>query len=357
MKEKQIKYRYALNRNNELIEIQDAHQMGGEYYCPHCGDQMICKCGTKNAWHFAHVKAKCNYDNYLHTVAEQRILEWFNRTNDIPLVLQTNVICEKHNECIFFREEICQKIINTKAFNLKHYYSFSEKEKQYEKNGRKFVADILCYPESYKNEPLFIEICVSHPCEKEKLDSGIRIIEFVIKTEDDIDNVISQKIQKSDKVRLYNFHPKEILSSANEFERLLQKFNIFSSKKGYVQTIHCSQLLNRRGEIEISIPYNDCFPEFIEEDGGFFSVAFAVATKYDTKIKHCCLCKYHVYDTLDGIGICRLFKKFGTNKYSLDNDARQCSYFRINDETIQSRIKVFDEYSKENPVDIWIITN
>ena len=102
MKERQVKYRYALNKNNELIEIQNAHQVRGEYYCPHCGDQMICKCGTKNAWHFAHVKAKCNYDNYLHTVAEQRILEWFNRTNDIPLVLQTNVICEKHNECIFF---------------------------------------------------------------------------------------------------------------------------------------------------------------------------------------------------------------------------------------------------------------
>ena len=32
MKEKQVKYRYALNKNNELIEIQDAHQVGGEYY-------------------------------------------------------------------------------------------------------------------------------------------------------------------------------------------------------------------------------------------------------------------------------------------------------------------------------------
>ncbi len=353
MKEKQAKYRYALNKNNEIIEIQDAHQVGGEYYCPHCGDQMICKCGTKNVWHFAHVKAKCNYDKYLHTLAEQRILEWFNNTNDISVVLQTNDICEKHNDCKFFSEEICQKVINTEAFNLKRYYSFCEKEKHYEKNGQKFIADILCHPVSDKNEPLFIEICVSHPCEEEKLKSGIRIIEFVIKTEDDIDKVINQKIQKSDKVRLYNFHPKEEFSSANEFDRMLKKFIVFSSKKGYVQTIHCSELFNRRGEIEIAIPHIDCVPDFIG-DGGFFSLAFATASKYNRALKHCCLCKYHVYDMLDGIGICKLYKKYGTNRYSSDNDAQQCSYYRINDETIQSRIKEFDEYSKENPVDIWM---
>jgi predicted RNA-binding Zn-ribbon protein involved in translation (DUF1610 family) len=121
-----------LNVDNELIEIHDAHRLGGEYYCPQCGDQMVCRCGTKNAWHFAHVKAKCNYDNYLHTIAEQRLLEWFNNTNDVSLVLQANEICERHNACAFYRKEICQKVINTKAFNLKQYYSSCEKEKHYE---------------------------------------------------------------------------------------------------------------------------------------------------------------------------------------------------------------------------------
>ena len=353
MKEEQVKYRYALNKNNELIEIHDAHRAGGEYYCPQCGDQMVCRCGTKNAWHFAHVKAKCNYDNYLHTIAEQRILEWFNNTNDISLVLQANEICERHNACVFYRKEICQKVINTKAFNLKQYYSSCEKEKHYEKNGQKYIADLLCYPVNEKNEPLFIEICVSHPCEKEKLDSGIRIIEFVIKSEEDIDKVMNQKIQKSNRVRLYNFQPKEKYSSANEFESLLQKFIIFSSKKGYVQTIHCSQLLNRRGEIEIAIPHIDCVPDFIG-DGGLFSIGFAVASQHDRTLKHCCLCKYHVYDMLDGFGVCKLYKKYGTNRDSSDNDAQRCQYFRIDINSIQMRTKEFDDYCSRNPVDIWI---
>lgn len=353
MKENQVKYRYALNNNNELIEIHDANQAGGEYYCPECGDQMICKCGTKKAWHFAHVKAKCNYDNYLHTIAEQRILEWFNKTNVIPLVLQTNVICEKYNECNFFREGICQRVINTEAFNLKQYYSFCEKEKHYEKNGRKYIADILCNPVNGMNEPLFIEICVSHPCEQEKLNSGIRIIEFVIKSEDDIDIVINQEIRKSNRVRLYNFQPKETYSPANKFESLLQKFILFSSKKGWVQTIHCSQLLNRRGEIEIAIPHIDCVPDFIGE-GGLFSIAFAVASQHNRALKHCCLCKYHVYDMMDGFGVCKLYKKYGTNRDSSDNDAQKCQYFRIDTKSIQMRIKKFDDFCSRNPVDIWI---
>lgn len=73
-----VKYLYALNENNELIEIKDAHELGGAYHCPECGQQMICKCGAKNAWHFAHEKVECDYNHYLHTIAEQRILEWFN---------------------------------------------------------------------------------------------------------------------------------------------------------------------------------------------------------------------------------------------------------------------------------------
>lgn len=354
MKKTGVQYRYARNENNELIEIHEARSIGGTYYCPECGKKMICKCGSKNAWHFAHNKSECDYNKYLHTIAEERISEWFNTSNEVPLVLKTNAVCDNSTNCKFFREEFCAKEIDSEEFNLKDYYTICEKEKGYEKNGQRFVADLLCIPKNEKNEPLFIEICVTHPCEKEKIESGIRIIEFVIKTEDDIDKVLNQKeIRKSDWARLYNFHPKEKYSSSTEFERMLKKFIVFSSKKGYVQTIHCSKLLNRRGDIEITIPYIDCVPDFIG-DGGFFSVGFAVAAHYDNTLKHCCLCKNHVYDFWDGSGICKLYKKCGTNRYSSDNDAQGCPFFCLDVNSIQMRKKEFDDYCRDNPFDIWI---
>ncbi len=143
------------------------------------------------------------------------------------------------------------------------------------------------------------------------------------------------------------------LTSKNRFElALLQKFILFPSKKGFVKTIHCSELNSRRGDMEITALYNDYVPVF-EGEGGFFSVAYAIAFQYDNAIKHCCLCRYHVYDDLEG-GICKLYKKFGTNKESSRNDAQQCRFFRLGDEFIQSKQKEFDSYCSQNSVEIWL---
>lgn len=353
MKKADAKYRYALNENNELIEVHRAHELGGAYFCPQCGMEMICKCGQKNTWHFAHNKADCDYDKYLHTIAEYRLLEWFNTSSEIPLVLRTKEICDKAEECRFFREYLCEKQIDSEKFNLKQYYDHCEKEKAYVKNGNRFIADLLCYPKNEKKDPLFIEICVKHPCEQEKLDSGIKIIEFVIKSEDDIDAIVEKTIRENEKIRLFSFYPKDKRSCPDRFEGLLQKFIVFQSKKGYVDTISCSELNNRRGLIELSIPYNGYDADFLGK-GGFFSIAFAVAINYDNTLKHCCLCKYHVYDEWDDSGICKLYKRFGTKRNSYENDAQNCSYFRPDEKTIQMRQKEFDEYRKNNPVDIWI---
>lgn len=353
MKKSNVKYRYALNENDELVEVHYAHDIGGTYHCPHCGKQMICKCGAKNAWHFAHNKAECDYNKYLHTVAEQRLLEWFNTSEEIPLVLKTKEVCIKSSECRFFNELMCEDQIDSDKFNLKLYYSHCEIEKSFEINEHRFIADLFCVPKNEKNEPLFIEICVTHPCERDKIDSGIRIIEFVIKSEDDIDSIVNETIKESERIRLYNFTPKYKKEKPDRFEGMLQKFIVFSSKKCYLgKPISCNELDKRRGLIEISIPFNYGLGFFCE--GGYYSIAFAVATKYDNTLKHCCLCKYHVYDFWDGSGICKLYKKYGTNRYSSENDARKCSYFQRDEESIQKRIKEFDDYSRENPVDIWI---
>ena len=351
MKLTNVQYRYALN-DNELIEIHDAHTTGGVFHCPQCGKKMICKCGSKKAWHFAHNKTECDYSKYLHNIAEQRLLEWFNSSNEIPIVLQTNEVCNKARDCTLYNRDFCSRIVDSDEFNLKRYYGFCEKEKTYEKDGRRFVADLLCFPNNNKNEPLFIEICVTHPCEREKIDSGIKIIEFVDDSEDDIDNIIGKQIKESDKVRLYNFHPKDKTTMSGFFVRPLQKFIVFPSKKGYNKTIQCSDLHERRGIIEISIPYDDCLPGVII-DKGFFQVAFVVSQQYDNSLKHCCLCKHYCRVwLLKGIrGACNLKN---TNWETSKNDAQECNDYCLDEELAQLIIKEFNEFRNQNPIDIWI---
>ena len=356
MKKSEVKYRYALNENDELVEVHSAHDIGGTYHCPQCGKQMICKCGQKNAWHFAHNKAECDYSKYLHTIAEKKLLEWFNTSNDIPIVLRTKEICFKATACKFYHEYLCDEQVDSEKFNLKKYYGHCEMEKSFEINGHKFIPDLFCFPKNEKNDPLFIEICVTHPCETEKINSGIRIIEFVIKSENDIDAIVVNTIKECDRIRLYNFRPKFNCKTPDRFQRYFKKFILLPSKKGYVRNIDCNELKNHRGLIEISIPYDGYDPEFLGE-GGFFSIAFAVATRYDNTLKHCCLCKYHVYRDWDGLGMCKLYKKFGTKRDTSDNDARNCSYYRLDEQTIQMRIKEFDDYCRENPVIIWLKPN
>ena len=72
---------------------------------------------------------------------------------------------------------------------------------------KSFVPDLLWHYKKNESEPLFIEIFVTHPCSKEKTDSGVRIIEFRITSEKDINRIIGSTIQESDMVRLYNFKP------------------------------------------------------------------------------------------------------------------------------------------------------
>ncbi len=50
---KEVLYQFALNQNEELINI-DSVKPGGKYICPGCKTEMIARCGQKNQHHFAH---------------------------------------------------------------------------------------------------------------------------------------------------------------------------------------------------------------------------------------------------------------------------------------------------------------
>lgn len=352
-----IQYRYALDDEGQLIEIKDAESKNKKFICPHCKSEMIKRCGNIKVWHFAHKKKKCDYNKYLHTVAEIKIADWFNSSEHVYLEYYSLTECPKYADCKLYKRKCNKK--NKKKIDLKAYFRNAQIEKVFYKNNHKFVADIFCENNKDKTNPLFIEICVTHQCEPQKIDSKIKIIEFLIKSESDIESIINNPIKRCEYTIFHNFIPqKESATNTSDTpQQYIQKFILFPSMKAHIEKdIECHKLQQRRGIFELSIHYDldleDCTPSFFLS-GGFYKVAFAVANKY-LSLKSCYLCKYQKYSDWDSTNICTLYKKYGTNKDCLQNNANDCPYFRMDIETNQERIKAFEKYKKSNPIDLWI---
>lgn len=189
-----VRYLYAFNNECVLTEITNAER-NNQYFCPLCLSEMIPKQGRKNKWHYAHKNSviKCSYESYLHKIAKELICNHFNNTSSFKI-----------NYCVANHCNInCSFNLNPKCtwpsrreFNLLDYYDTCEIEAEY----KGYRADLLLYNKlSSSLEPIFIEICVKHPCSQEKIESNIRIIEVKIESEDDINRIINKStIYESD---------------------------------------------------------------------------------------------------------------------------------------------------------------
>ena len=358
MKDTHRHQHYALDETGHLIYVHDLKSKASvKFYCPYCGQEMISKCGKLRDWHFAHKTdaQKCSYDKYLHSLAIKKIQEWYNCSKNIFLRLIAKCYCRDYNKCNL-RNKVygCIRHANAKDFDLKSRFPLGQAEMEYKCDSGRFIPDILCQDIKGKSEPIFIEMYVTHKCEYKKIASGIRIIEFNVKSEDDIMSIInSQFIAEGKLVTLYNFHPKNIYNG--DFYMPMQKFILFPSKKYYIDnsSFTCKDFdKKRKGIYEITLPYDDCTPAFICA-GGFYVIALAKAM-YDKYVcKDCNLCKYHKIIGLVGEHICVLYKKYGTQRLCKDNNANECGMFRLDMNLYRIAIEEFDRYCKMNYVDVW----
>lgn len=111
---------FALDANNNIIDIHSADKVCGKrYFCPHCHNEMIAKRGNVRQWHFAHKTEKCSYDKYLHSIAEKMIMDWFNQKESIVLEMEAHQKCSQYGACIFRMNEICTGR-TTVQYNLKN---------------------------------------------------------------------------------------------------------------------------------------------------------------------------------------------------------------------------------------------
>ena len=330
-------YSYSVDANSCLVAAKDAVK-GNEYYCPCCGSIMILKHGNIRRPHFAH---KCNlklcsYETYLHKVAKKRICECFNQSSVFTIMFHSKAVCAI-KECPVGKFQPCNWK-KTREFNLREYYDQCKEEVFVDK----YKADLLITNSKKEISPVLIEIYVSHKSTEDKLNSKYRIIELHIESEDDIDQIVQNKlIQESsgyvdkwnekpdEKIKFYNFKADSIEEPDEKHQSSKFRFWIDSKKyfhldylDDYDYSVKC--LTKNTLGIENSI--------FLIESGQPIDLNFAFYKLIESglNIKYCKMGKFYKMNDYLMKSMCILYKSKGTKKYPMLSDATNCPYFKQN---------------------------
>lgn len=354
----ELKYTYALDSTKTfLVHIDDARK-GEIYYCPYseCNEILSIKEGKDRRKHFFHVNngKKCSYNNYLHSLAERRIVEWFYSSNDITLKLNVDFYCANYNFCKWennnTENSYCKKR-KLSPFNLKKYYNCIEIEKR--ENG--FIWDLWLTNRNINHPPMAIEIYVTHKCEDIKVNSDVKFIEIKIKNENELEMLInSNDIVECDNISFYNFKPKPKYENSIGNLRL-NKFILYANKKAGFKVIDCNSFFKREYNsiYELTFDYYARNGIYYERVFNAFYLACAKAyTKYPD-FKHCSLCKYYKYNESYNQHICILYKNLNLEDKHAGTNAITCKKYNVNQEFIQESVKYLsklslDEWTKDN---------
>jgi hypothetical protein len=187
--------------------------------------------------HFAHNPGvSCHGESYLHKLAKRRIKEHFASSRQFNLLQKHEVSCASEGNCAFFNKHICHSD-NHRLHNLKDYYNTCEEEIRI--NG--FVADLLItMSDKIGREPVLIEVLVTHACERQKIESGLKIIETKsIDYESDIDDIIRNGFVEGENCILHNF---KSLPSVQLGTRPIERFILHATGGATSHNIYCKNI-------------------------------------------------------------------------------------------------------------------
>lgn len=203
-----IQYAYALNGQGTLTHISDALR-SHTYTCPGCKSLLTPVLGEINAQHFRHSKECCALETYLHKCGKEaffyRYQQALSRAVPISLELERRVSCNGARLALV-RDNISQCLEPVPArYNMTKFFDLAELEKRDKTNG--LQPDVMLRDTAGQRR-CYIEICVTHPCSQEKIDTGIPILEFKIQSAGDIEMLFSGSYSIKDKrLSVFNWNP------------------------------------------------------------------------------------------------------------------------------------------------------
>lgn len=334
-----IKYRYALNQNNNTVDVFQLDKTTIKeqlYTCLGCGNQLIPVLGKQVQKHFRHKhQGDCCPETYLHKLAKQKFFDIYSNciNNNIPFLI--NFHQEHHcKDLHHIYSKTCKVKCELKSFNLVKYFN----QIYLEKKEGSFIPDLLLV--SKTGEKLFLEIAVTHYSSEEKLKSNYRIIELEITNEDDTEIINSKKLTEGGKVKFINFNSiveyscqkkcKFKLGSSceikNDYFVIYQNGSskLLKTTLSRVESMYLFKTIKYKRLVPFNTSFDDPTCNFREE-----VYKDLVVDSYFKKlgIKNCLLCRYHRnnidFETqLQKPIRCNIFKRnFDFNK------AAYCQYY------------------------------
>lgn len=319
---------------------------------------MIPRMGKVRSRHFAHRgdDDNCGNETYLHKLAKRLIKEKFDREGPFEVGYYRDVKCSDQDTCPFVKPEECHEW-KLDTFDLKQFYDTCIEEQSVDD----YIADLLLTSSEKPNrEPVLIEIQVSHKSTDQKLQSGLRIIEIRIKTEEDIKSLLSSPIVENPDTqfgyirdietigfaKFHNFKKKASLPEPLE-KRDIQRFYLFRSGKAFVtnmdETKSCREVHTKDNDKAIFEASIDCF--YLNSPSPY-EFGYMAAIQNGIQVRTCQFCKHHrsgyeVGLRLDPI-FCCLYKRYGTPENPEPQYAHQCQYYREDKE-------LMDKVSRQMP--------
>lgn len=338
---------YAIDSSGNLVNIDEVKPgRDCSCLCPMCKEPLIAKNkGQKLSHHFAHWSGReCiyAYESMLHLLAKAKIQAAFVNAKEFMIDFEYKSYCYNEKKCKYWGYSECFNK-SRKKVNLKDYYDMCEQEFPYDSINRR--SDLKLFSSTKpKREPVYIEFFVTHASDEVKLNSGNRIIECLIESEDDINNIVLNGFVEEDvidsvneqnivpKTKFYGFKNKDYNNKQINREIEFSRFVLYKTGK-----MLCSQESCNCKKLKRSKPYSlweICFhtPLYV------FEYAKYIGFK-KFHIPNCYLCENYV-NRYDGNGmICRLYKKLQIPRVEKfdSSRAKSCSCFSL-DQTYMERI-------------------
>ena len=175
-------YQYAVDSQGRPVYYKDARK-GETYYCIECGQEMLFCSGDQRTYYRHKNSNDVNTyhhstESYLHKTAKLLYAEKCKSG-----VLRVKIVprCSDYYDCDFEKSDECLMEYDTKEINLMDYCEFVG----IEETVGDYRADILLKTKN-GGSPVLLEVCVSHKCDRKKLED-CKVFEVMIENEEDID--------------------------------------------------------------------------------------------------------------------------------------------------------------------------
>ena len=340
---------YAKNAEGKIVCV-DKVPTGIECQCTciACNEPLIAKNkGLKRIHHFAHKSGiECEHavESMLHLLAKERIQKAFLSKSEFWIEFEYKSFCHKNDKCDFFHYKSECYESEIKKINLKDYYDSCEQEVSYDNIIRR--SDLKIFSSTKPDrKPIYLEFCVTHASDSEKLHSGNKIIEIFIESENDITQ-LEKGIEETDyyngrettlpKTNFYGFKQKDytnhIISTQIEFVRYI----LYKSGKTqcYQDYCNCKDLSKSKTFSLLEICIHTC-----TSFGIYDKVKYIGYQQFG--IRNCCICSNYVDNNYRLNKICRLYKHLQISlEENLDTSrAKDCQYFKLNEEEMKNILK------------------